>query len=370
MSARGLFVDRLARQFDILGIPWCVATSRDQDPREEGLSDIDLFIHPSFLSRAEEVLVGVATSCELIVFRWVRRQYGSQAFLASCSGPPEVFHVDLLPVADWWGARYLDLVDVLSQVERDRGLAYPRVADEAVYHLFHHLLWGGKVKHENRILQALDLDPNGFEARLEWAAGRKEAKRILKAIQSGEFRQGLPSMAWEVRRAVFRRALRREPSRLISQFLRFLALEMRFYARPAGIVLSVERGGEMAARRAIDLLADGRIFFRDPSIFVPKSMGRRVLSRPYLLYEILKKRRTYGVVAIEEDGWPLVQKSCLPGLIRPDGRLTQEGRLEMHIGSLEEGLVAEIDRAGAREPDAYRCIISYLAERDRRWWKR
>lgn len=142
--------------------------------------------------------------------------------------------IDLLPSLEWHGAVYLPNRVVLETSERHDGLASrPRLAHEALVSLFSSLLWGGFFKERYRaiILEAARKDGAAFRHALIYATGRHWGERLWQAAAEG---RPADSAGWakQVRRAVHRRAFRREPCKTLLRWLAFWEAEVRLRLDP------------------------------------------------------------------------------------------------------------------------------------------
>jgi len=143
-------------------------------------------------------------------------------------------HIDLLPVIEWRGARFLP-TSVILRIRRTsaRGRPVPRIAHEALISWLTTLLFGGffKERYAATIAKAVVLDGNVFRQTLIDVAGKTWGVRLWQAAVDGHAEI---SANWtrSLRRAIWWRACFRAPVRTVHAFLAFVIAELTLRIRP------------------------------------------------------------------------------------------------------------------------------------------
>ena len=308
---------------------------------------MDFFVSPHALRHAAKLLENTAANLGLLVFRRIRRQYGFQVFLAT-DAASMAFHVDLLPVADYRGVPYLDLESLLARRVRQGSFFYPQAADLALYLLLRHLLWGESVKHLKRIQALLLEQPKEAEHRFREALGTTLATQVLDAVERGDETR-LATMAGLLKRTVVLRALFRNGFQTAWGFLEFVIRELAFTLRPAGLL--IRRKGPLAGgkiREALDVLADGEIFFPEHTLILESTKSHRDLVRA------IRNLKNYGVIVTGKGlGFLREDATVAP---HPEGGLAFEFRFGQRCRFREPQDSAKLRIAA----------VHYLSERERR----
>lgn len=352
MSARADFLRRFFQLLDARGVGFCLAQDPRKDPAAEGKTDVDVFIAPHQLRTAGCLLDEAARATGLAVFRRIRREYEYQVFLARPDAL-EVFHLDLRPVADYKGAAYLDVTKVVQNRVRKGSLYYPLEADLAVYLLLRHLLWGGKVKHMERIQELFSSHTAQVQRVLAEAVGHRMAEHVVGSAVSGR-KDRLEQSGRALRRAVVKRACIRSPVETAYFSGLYVFFETMQLVRPTGILVLAEPEVPSEAATAMTyMLADGFVFFREwCSVLEEDKGGHSLAQRLRGLPKLFKCLKYYGVVVIRP-GHPLAWLHDAK-LQSPDGTRT--------FVRFRDGVSVEIRRDCQLE---LRCAaVEYLSRRE------
>lgn len=143
-------------------------------------------------------------------------------------------HIDLLPSLEWHGAVYLPAKTVLRDARKSHlGWGKPRLAHEALVSWFSSLLWGGLVRDRYRdvIVDAARDDGSAFRQALIHAVGCVWGERLRQIAAEGR-PETAANWVSPLRRAVFCRALRREPLGTLRGWVAFWLAEICLRLRP------------------------------------------------------------------------------------------------------------------------------------------
>ncbi len=203
-------------------------------------------------------------------------------------------HIDLFPALDWRGAAYLDKHTVLGRAVRQPSLPC-RVSDldEAVCCWLTSVLWGGFFKERYRpLIERLAREDRAALAEvLQVAFGPRWGRLLASAAASGR-----PELAAEqavrLRRAVRRRALRREPLTTIRGWVHFWWREASLRLRPPLPWLAVLGPDGSGKTSVIDALA----------VQWPADLGR-VVRHHWRPHHLDQRRRVEGPV-VDPHGLP------------------------------------------------------------------
>ena len=165
-------------------------------------------------------------------------------------------HIDLLPSLEWHGAIYLPAKTVLRDARKSHlGWGKPRLAHEALVSWFSSLLWGGFFRDRYRevIVDAARDDGAALRQALIHAVGRLWGERLRQIAAEG---RPETSANWvsPLRRAVFFRALRREPLGTLRGWAAFWLAEICLRLRPTVpwvAILGADGSGKTTVLEAI-----------------------------------------------------------------------------------------------------------------------
>jgi len=242
-------LDQVFRRLRQHNIRHCVLRNRDRIPR--GLltgSDVDVLVPAGTLASELVRIMGDLRPTHVVPHRSTLEVY----FPAG----PLLLHVDfLIQDREWRGARYLRNEEILDAARDDDGMPVASPVHQAFCAWFSSLTRRGKFKprYVPLISSAFRDSPDAMARLLTRAFGRRLALELLGLAERGELQRS-DEFAGRCRRAIWLRALRRQPLATLWGLAAHYAAEARLWARPPGLsvaVLGPDGSGKSAVASAL-----------------------------------------------------------------------------------------------------------------------
>lgn len=237
-----LFAQFFAR-LEAAGIPAVLLRNYGDFPRRIG-HDLDLFVRRRDLPRAAGIireLIAAAGGEVLIVHE---RDYFLDVRFVVDTSITEAIHLDLYHGAfTWHGLPYLLEEELLAGVRNHGGFQVPHPAHEALNIFYTSVLWGGffKARYQARIAELLVLTENRaeFDRCTRRAFGSEGAPPFDPAARAAPDKKLVQRYATQLRRAFWRRSLRRQPAATVARLVRYWFAELGTMLFPKGLVVAV-----------------------------------------------------------------------------------------------------------------------------------
>ena len=219
-----LFILRLLRQFEDVGIRYCVLRSYEQLPDEHG-NDLDILVAEKDLPMARSGVMDVSRDLGWHKVAEVRRFGYNGLYFCSPDRAERWLLVDLFTETHWRGLSYTSKEKILEERVRFKDFHVAGPGAEAALLVVKELLPWGKVKSKNmardRIQYCAVKDEHGFLECLRPAFGKRTGTLLLRASKVGDW-DSIESRVNRLRRALLIRSLTRHPLRQPLAWIEFL----------------------------------------------------------------------------------------------------------------------------------------------------
>ncbi|MCS7089639.1 MAG: hypothetical protein RMN51_02030 [Verrucomicrobiota bacterium] len=217
------------------GIPFLVLRNYDQLPDFTG-NDVDVLIPPDCLKAAETSLRIAARHVGYLLHH--RAQFDPLSLFVSHPSTGQQVQIDLFTRLAWRGIPLLDSSLVLARRRLRNGIAVPDPVDEAVLNLFIRLLYQGSVREKYRagIQEVAQFHRVAWQQRLGEIVGHQAAIQLANWASAGNW-SAIEQRKWHWRWRVLRRALARQPGKVLANLLYDARRLWSRWWRPPGLLV-------------------------------------------------------------------------------------------------------------------------------------
>jgi hypothetical protein len=232
-------IEALFAAFEENRVVYCVLRNYHHLPYEHG-NDVDIFVHPTELNRALEVVLETAAQEAWVPFATASR-YGYLGI--HLNAEDDRILIDIFSQCHWRGLSYCDGAFVLGSRRRFNGFWAASPGCEGAVTLVKELLSRGKMKERQCTRERVQLcaseDSLGFTACMAESFGRKIAEQICQMAADGDW-AGLEEHVSEYRRALLIRQMLRMPATQLVTWGHFVLGHIWYRIRcPLGIFIVV-----------------------------------------------------------------------------------------------------------------------------------